>query len=347
MAGDWKVRIGEGAQEFTIDANARFDMASTVAYSESGVAQSVETNIEIVGDIADLSFNEGKVADELVLVRDQVVSSVNLGPRRVRLDQDGVNKFDFLPSTHIGSPVITLFRTIEEDGNGQSHWRFGLTIFIKRAGNEKDNLIDLVTSILTVKDNGKLIRKVWRATAKARTLNDALVAVLRFKPADKFIVEELDRQFQGLTVVAVWTWEARQGSNLIAIEEDPIEVRDEDDDYVVSKQVGDPNRPPVPAILHRARNRAAVVTIKGTVRGFDKNLKRPQPHFAEGPNARRWRAAEQRWFVQLEDVFTGKYRLPFMEVWLFTGPIPNPNHIAHGVVPKVQAAPGDGRIAVC
>ncbi len=77
MAGDWKIRIDEGAAEFAIIANAKFNLSSNVNYNDAGVAQSVETNIEVEGDIADLAFDEEAVADGLIAVRDQVVAALS------------------------------------------------------------------------------------------------------------------------------------------------------------------------------------------------------------------------------------------------------------------------------
>ncbi len=347
--GLWTIELTNPA--FVIAAHAAFDLRTQSTWGEDGKPQFVETFIEVEGDIVD-EDDPAVVADRQVILRNQVAASLN--PRDVTLKLDGVTKFQFLRSASIGSPRVEFHAALsEEEGSGEEHWPFRLQIYVKTPPTNSD-IIELETSIKTIKEGKKTVRKIWIASAKGKTLAAALARVLQFKPSDPQLHEEIERQFQQRRANAIWVWETRKKGTVTEIIEEPITVTGFGNVFFPTKQAGDPSAPlgPItPAVLHRGRLDAFKIVVRGVVRGHSPTEVRaavPGAHFTESSTLKRNEQEETRYLdVKLIDPIKGIWELPYNEVWIGTNIIPKPNHKGHKPKdpPECISAPGDGAMA--
>lgn len=337
----WKVTISPGAIDdpdaFTVDAKFRFDLQGHVKDNEQGKVEYIEWHIEVDGDIVRSTASD--VADSLLATMDQLKQYT---PRNVYLSLDGVTKYTWTSSTCVGSPRIIAFKTQEEDGNADSHWRYSFTIYVKEGGNIGNGVTDIQTSLLIVTEGKQVIKKVWRAFARGTSVAKAMALVLTFKPSDQTTHEEIERFFQDNSVKASWTWELIKNYTVI---EEPIVITGNGKSWVWDYAISDGGNPP-PPIIHRAANEITKIKIKGIVRGNDPDkLAPPQAHYNDNGNTlTRNEAEEEKYFPGIDDPIKGIWALPYTEVWLFTGtgPIPKPNHSNHSK--PVLLAPADGAI---
>lgn len=337
----WKIVISPGTVSdplaFSVDAKFAFNLSGRVHDDENGKVQFIEYYVEVDGDT--VTSPASAVATSLLATMDQLKQYT---PRNVYLVLDGVTKYTWLSNDCIGSPRILAFQTVDEDGNADSHWRYRFTVYIKQGGNLGSSVVELQTSLLIVKEQDQVIRKVWRAYAKARNIGTAMSLVLSFKPADKNLHEEIERFFQENAVRATWIWDLYK---VFVITEEPVQYTGNGKSYIWDYAAGDGNNPP-PPIIHLAANEITRITIHGVIRGTDPNsLKAPPAHFnANGTSMVRNEAEEENGFPGLEDAIKGIWKLPYMEVWYFTGPgkPPTPNHSDHQK--PAFFSPQDGRL---
>lgn len=348
----WKVLIGEGATQFTISASAKFDLEVRTTHNERGDADTVEHFVEIEGDL--VSGTPAQVTQLLIDTRAE--AGTKFTPRRVQLQLDGVTKFDFKPVDGVGSPRIQNVRTIDEEGNADSHWRYAMSIFAKQPGNLANEMLELQTSVLEVQKNDRVVRKVWRAGGKSKTVAMALTGILAFKPDNDQLLQEIEQFPEDNRVTAVWTWEAQQdegppgGPNdgIIEFLEDPVEIVGDAEDWVPDPQVSADGTPAQPK-LHRRRVQEIIVTIRGRVRGFKRDQLAPPPaHLTPDENIRRARGREVLFDASLEDPTREIYVLPYQEIYVATNLTKEEvrariNHIGHGGG-IVQPAPLNGPI---
>lgn len=336
----WQVVISPGSitdpNAFTVNGRHSFDLQGNVKDNEKGQVEYIEFHVEVDGDI--VASPSSAVAIALLQTMDQLKQYT---PRNVYLIQDGVTRYTWTPATCIGSPRIIAFKTKDEDGNADSHWRYSFTIYVKQLGNLGNGVVDLQTSLLVVKEQNQVVKKVWRAFARGTSVANALNLVLSFKPQDQTLHEEIERFFQDNSVRASWTWDLYKN---YVITEEPIVYTGNGKSYVWDYAVGNGGNP-APPILHLAAYEMTKIRVKGIVRGTDPtSLTPPNAHFTVSPSMVRNFAEEETYFPSIEDPLRGIYALPYTEVWYFTGPgtPPLPNHGSH-LKPKF-VAPGDGAI---
>ena len=335
----WTIEIA-GVTPITIDENAKFNLRTQGVYNEVGKKESIETFIDVESDI--VAATASTVADNLATVRDQV-SAVHT-PRNVTIKLDGTTKFEFLTANCVASPRIDFHETIDDEGKGDSHWKHRFQIYGKQGGNAGrgvENVFELATSIKTIKDSDRTTRKVWQATCKAKTIQEALSFVKALKPSDDYLHEEIERFFQDQRVTGAWVWEARQKGDLY-IEEEPIVVSGFGNRWIETPRVGD-NSP----VLHKGRKMSFRIRVRGVVKGFDKTKVKngnPKEHYSETKDRKRLSSEEESYEVRLVDHVKGLWEQPYMEVWISTeDKIPKPNHGNHpGYDDQLTTQPADG-----
>ena len=338
----WRVLIGEGADQAVIDAHASFEWNVSKNVNAQGSVESVFHIVNIGGSaVITTGSTPALVADRFFALSNEVDSKFNAV--RVQLELDGVNKADLKPSDGFDGPHVSAFRSIPDDGNADSHWRFEMTIiFNSRAGageSQEDDLFELNTSLNVVKDHDRIIRKIWKASGKSSDASTARTSVLSFKPNSKDLREEVEIFPQEARATAIWVWEGLQE----IFEE--VNFSGGGSDYVADTQIGVGKD----ALLHRKQRDPVIVVIRGVVRGFTKSLRPPGKHFSESATMRQATGRENRagTTVQIESAERGIFRLPFEEVWLSVGPTPEPNHVGpHSDIKFLPRVPADWKLGV-
>jgi len=276
---EWKLLVGEDsdADLLTLDDNVSFDIDAIKNLNGEGAVESTVVTLTARGNIVRIGAD--LVADRLIEITNEVLAKFNA--RRVRLQRDGVNEFDFSPSSSFGgTPQVVAFRTIPENGQGESRWRYEVDIRVLTSGNlgggdTAEDATELRTSIETIKnENKKVIRKIWKAGAKAQTTAAAKSLVLSFKPSGNQITESLVIFSEEARAQAVWVWDVR------AKQEDFEETFETilasgGTDFVVDPQVNAAGELIAP-LLHRAAFPGVFITVQGRRRSKKKDVQPPQ-----------------------------------------------------------------------
>ena len=338
--GKYSVRIG-GAGGFVIEEAAKYSY--TVDSSErnnSGLVEYVEHRIDIEGDLigdgATAALITADTADKFFTASEEV--SVKLNPRQVEILLDGVVVKDFTVATSIRSPQILAFKSIDARGNGGGHWRYGLSIYIRTPGNNPGGVFELHTSITTIYEGSKIVKKIWKASCKAKTEADALAAISGFGPEGENIHKELETLEQDAEANGLWIWEATKSDSVIGINDETVDVLGFGDDWVVSPQVAVDG--PKSAVLHLARPGAYTLTISGSIAAKTLAACVPPPaHYTATATLKRAEAREHRSFPTLTDPKKSVFAMKWQEVWIGTTTLAAPNHQGHNSVDELQAAP--------
>lgn len=333
-----RILFGEGPDgDFAIGGSATFDIQLQPKILENNTVSAVEIALTIEGDL--IAGTPQAVADALVEVTE--LASEATGPTRIRIEIDGVVKYDFSPAAMLVGPFVTLAETVPSPGNAAGHWRYRLQAALRQPKPGGDLTSDVQTSLSVVTVNGTVTRKMWRATAKGKSVTEALNKVMSFKPAETKVTEEIERYFQESRATAIWTWEPRR-TDLIHKINEHVKVTGGGVDYVVDKQAGKTT----PPLLFLAQQEPWMVTIEGIVFGFDKSITAPKPHFTESATLRRLTARESNADKpEVENEKTGLYRLAYMEVWVCTAAVlPKLDHGDHDTI-VVITPPADGSMA--
>lgn len=327
----WTAQIGEGGDAVTISSKAAFETSCEKNFSSEDEVESVDWVVRLRGEI--VGATPGDIADGLLALQ-ELVSDVT-DPVRVQIAQDGTTKFDLNPAEGFTGPHAISFRSIPDDGAGQSHWTYELiVVFRGKPSTSQNDLYNFSTSFTKVTSSGRIIRQVWRAAGNAKTMEAAQAAVLSFKPAEKNVTEDLTVSRTEASAAAVWVWEPLQRVRCRV-------RRSGAKDFVESGQVGKDVAP----VLHRLTDRARVVTVAGTVFGRAEALVAPPAHFTESENVQRVDARESdNGDVYPADAERGIYALDFQEVWLITGAIPAIKHDGNHHLVNLEAAPAAGGI---
>jgi len=341
MSG-WRILLGDDPSPLTIDAQVRFNLQTRVQDNDTGDVDYIETWVEVEGDIvgATASAVTASIATLQALCRSAATT-------RVRLQLDAIDKFDYSPINCMASPRMIFFKTVDDDGNADSHWRYAFTIYVKQAGaGGQQDISELQTSVKTVSEQGRIIRKIWSVSVKGLSMSAALATAMSCKPSAPYLHEEIKKDFKELRVSAGWIWEVQRGVGIIEIIEDPISYTRLGNDYLVSTQVGARGATKNP-ILHQLAQNAAVAHVRGVVIGYISALLIPAAHWTESSDLKRWKSQENNSpDAQLESLASGKWRRTYEEVWISTtGTFPAPNHGNDHHDLAMFPPPGDGPIA--
>lgn len=331
----WVVKIGEGSSELQISADINFNLSWVKNLGEGGRVDSVDYVCSLEGNI--VKSTAALVADDFVTYSKELTEKFSAA--RVKLDLDGTTKFDWQPSLAFSGPHVIEFRSVPDEGNGESNWLYAMTIFYKAkgGGGTEPDLYEFQTSLSTMKDHNRVIRKIWKASGKAATHTAAKARILTYKPSGSDIQEEVGISPQEARAFAAWVWEALQETFCSVTYEGGGE------DFVDDGQAGN-NKD---AVLHKKLRRAVTIKVDGYVLGYTLALKPPARHFQKSATMREVTAAPRipAGSPEILDEKKGIYRLPFHEVWMSTGPTPAPVHAGGHNAITFRQAPADGKIA--
>lgn len=336
----WVITIGTGAEQIVIDANARFGINVSKNVNSQGDVESVDWQIDVDGEVID--GDPDVIADLIAEYADAVAE--NHDAVEVLLTLDGDDKFDLDPADGFVGPFISNFKTTTTPGAGQSHWGFSFTILYKSrgavGGTQPQDVYEFHTSLATTKRHGKIVRKVWKASATSTSSSSAKAAVLGFKPSDTFITEELEEFFKDARATAVWVWEAEAAG--VRVWDCRVTQQGGGQGYVADSQAGVGE----PALLHMKQFGVWRIDVRGRIVGFTPDIKPPAAHYAESDTLVRAVDLEQQSTVKLSDRLRQEYELEYHEVYLCTAAAPPaPKHEGDHHLADPGKAPANGGIA--
>lgn len=347
----WVVNIGSSV---SIEAHAKFSYRRTPHYKDDHTADYVETVIEVEGRV--VNEPASAVANDAAALDDDLIG--DLSYKDVTIELDGSPWREHLAADALDGPRVEQFDLLPSKGGADSHWNYRIIIYVKDAADDEDDAFDLEASLAVFRNTkGKVIKKIWRASSGGKELSDAVAAVLALAPSGDVQFEDQSFFTPEIKYAATWIWEAGKSLDTPQNHEDPIRIEGLGKDYAVDPQAAGPEdlESPQPK-LHEKMRGAALITVRGYVRGFVKDLVPflPGPHYSEGPELVRAPAREAVFFPGLdpERGREGVYRLDYEEVWIYTGPQntpPEPDHGDHlnDDAPAIAGgvAPGDGPMA--
>ena len=320
----------------TINANMNFQLSMRKNVTDADKVDTIDVSIDVEGDVISTG-TASSVIDAAKALSDLVSATVT--PVTVQIKLDSTTKYEFLPSIAVQGPHVMSYETVPADGNGTSRQRYRISIYVRLYGNQFQKLTELDTSITEVDFEGKIIRKVWKATAKAGNLATALQYVKAFKPKGKRIRGEVERFFQQNRATGVWVWEAGRDDKVFKVDED-IEITGGGTSYSEGLQAGEDVDP----VLHKNRKRALRVTVKGKIFGFDDGVRAPAPHYSTGDDIVRMENESSFSEPKLVDKDLSIWAVSYTEVYLMAkSDPPSPNHRDHKGL-KLDLPPGDGTI---
>lgn len=334
---------------FSITENGRFNIETRVHLNGLGFPDSLETFIEIEGDVTQGGSLSGStidstpsgVYDAIQSIQDQAESG---NPAHFYVAVDGNTKFDYEPSTCINSPVVTSFRTIQDTGAGVNHWKYAMSVYIQQIAQTNTNgVLEFTSAIATtsiVTTNGpRAVRKHWTAMCRGIDVTTAYAFIVSLAPSAPTLTQTYARFFQEGRVTGDWVWDYNQNQKI----EEEITVTGLGPSYVASTQVGADGGDVMP-IIHRTPREAIVVLLEGTISSTDPSLVTlPELHWSEGDEFFHDLGNERVGERVIFDDLRGLYRLRYQERWIGTRYVP-PNHHGHEQVPVLQE-PSDGPIA--
>lgn len=330
----WTFTIGEGADAVVIDELARFGFKTQKNLNSNDEVESVEWIFNIQGTAKGTPAVIKARIDEL---NNQVVEEFN--GVRLLIQHDGVTWQDLLPVDGFLGPQVTDFETLgeEEGGAGLDQWKYRMTVVYRsrglQEGGDNADVYELQTSVSKTTKNGKVIRKVWKASAKSRTSAAALAAVLGFKPSDKYITHEQEEFPEDARATSVWVWEHETGAVLGW--DCRVTYRGGRNGWVAVPQAGAQADP----IAFPKQRGFLTVEVEGEIRSFEPEISPPSAHFSESDTLVRDTENERTQEPAIFDRHRGEYVLRYHEVYQSFGPLQvGANHDeAHNVIPDGEA----------
>lgn len=335
------ITIGEGADQLALSANIRFDIKALKNMSAGGDdVESVDVTVEIEGVIRDTS--PATVSSSIFSYLQQVTD--NFDTVRVLIEQDGTDRLDLKPETSFIGPHVIAFSTMrsEEGGTGEGHWRYSFTVVCKTKGNvseDNDSVYELHRSLAITRKNGKVVRKVWKITARSTSWESALSAVESFRPSEKYITEELEPFYDEKRATGVWVWEAESAGVLswkCKVTASMGRVG-----FVGRGRAGKD----ADGVLYLKRRMPLRIEIVGQIISLDPRVAAPSAHYSQ--SATMFRATEEEFdfgVAEIHDQKRGEYLLDYNEVWYSTGPTEKPSHSGDHHLINTGLAPSNGNI---
>jgi hypothetical protein len=326
---------------FQITQTAGFDIDVRDNLTPAHIVDSQDIVIQIQGDI--VADNPTAVWEGLLATLDQVPT--NLAPQDILIQLDGGISYEIQPSQCLVGPSVGAFSTNKDDGAGDSHWKYSLTITAKLKGNHAAPVYELHTSITDKWVNKQQIEKTWTATCQAGDISTAVNWVNSYGPAAQPITFSIKREADDCRCTGQWVWEL---GRVIWIEE-TIRMPKKGEVWGTDSQIGDPEGAPLYPILFQEPNREIVIELDGIIRGYDPaQMMLPEPHWSETATMKRqWALERSAPGPVLEDPIRQIWRWNYQERWICTAePPPAPNHGSHASNPQsTVSAPPDGPAA--
>jgi hypothetical protein len=307
----WVVNVG--SLQFV--QNSRFDLATHKNFTDAGTLESYDLVLTVEGRVTGAT-------PELVSAGIAALQAATLEETSgvdVTIDLNGVEQFSFEVVEAFFGPHIIEFETLPEEGNADSLWRYRMTVMARMMIN---NNYDINLSFEQTWNNGNLIREIWKVSAKAATVTDAVNFVNQYRPADEGMTWTLIQSATGNSASGTGVWEALQ-------EYDETITVTGGQDYSPEGQPGDNASP----LLHQLFRKALVIRIQGKVIGYNENLTIPSAHFTPSGTLVRKVAAESDSDQQvlILNADKGIYYIPYEEIWICTdSTMPTINHGSGG-----------------
>lgn len=307
----WVVNVG--SLQFV--QNSRFDMAIHKNFTQAGTLESYDLVLTVEGRVT--AATPDLVAAGIAALQEATLDETSGVDISITLN--GVQEFSFEQASSFFGPHIIEFETLPEEGNADSLWRYRMTVMARVMISSN---FDMSLSFEQTWNNGNLIREVWRVSAKAGTLTDAVSFVNRYRPPDQGMTWTLTQSSTSNAASGIGVWEALQEY------QETIEVKG-GQRYASEGQPGDNASP----ILHKLFRTALVIRIRGRVVGYNQNLTFPQPHYQPSDSLVRdfSQETDSGDQVLIQNAEKGIYYLPYEEVWICTDDtVPDPNHGSGG-----------------
>lgn len=334
----WSIELDDAA--VTLD-QFTFDPEWVLVPAGNGAVDAQEFHLSAKGVIT--GATAATIAARAIVLSEMV--SEQISPVHVEIKLDGTTQWDFPVNEFNNSPLITRFKlSSEEDGSGESYWKWELEIYATKSGRG-DGTTEFDTSLEVVKQNGKVVKKIWRAEAKSSSVSSAESKVRSFAPSEEEVRESVQLFYQQDRAIGAWIWEARTKGLIISVDE-TVEITGDGDGWEFDRQVNaDGTALP---ILHKKPKSGVTTIIKGFVRGFGSDIEIPAPHFSSSDIMKRDGESEVHSDIAIPDGEEGIkhsiYKREYMEVWKSQT---YPGTLDHGwhVLGAAIEAPPDGPIA--
>ena len=336
----WTITIGEGDDAIVIDEAARFSYLPRKNVNSNSDIESVDHLLTVEGVVTNMT--PANIAARILALSDMVAEEFNAV--NVLIEFDGDTWKEFEPSAGFSGPHVVEFETLgqEEGGAGQEQWKYRFVISYKSKAlqdDEDENIYELQTSVSKTTKNGKVVRKVWKASAKSTSSAAALSSVLAFKPSEKYITHEQEEFPQDSRATSVWVWELEAGG--VKRWECKVTYSGGRRGWVAVPQAGENADP----ILFPKMRGPLMIEVVGSIVSYEADIQRPAEHFSESDTLVRDTESERSQEPAILDALKGEYVLHYHEVWLSFGPLPGfSNHSdGHNLIAAGQS-PGDGRV---
>lgn len=259
------------------------------------------------------------------------------GSRSFEAFLDGSSFLSVDPTECFWGPFVESVRPVNDEGNADGHWRYAMTI---KAFVKQGNGYDIDTSLQIDKNpQGKVVQKIWRVHAKAKTVEAAVDVVNGFRPGGVEVYESIIRRAKRAEADGIWTWKSTRPGKIL-LWNCEVSITPAGPDFLIDKQAGKD----VPPVLHEVRADVAIVVVKGRIESMDPKVGPPPAHFAEGANIKRVPRREAGTMTEaavLSDA-DGTYYLVYIEVYLIKGVVPAANHAGNHNLVVLASPPGNG-----
>jgi hypothetical protein len=335
----WTTVINNG--EYTFERTTRFSIRDRAEIKQDNTTEFFESILELEGEI--IGSGADPAADATAKFKTLRALMFRETPVRIEIKLGSSVEYSFDPANSVGTPKMRELVQIPTDGaDHASHIRYQASFYVRKPslnnGNQQQPLTNLERSITTVSEDDKVVRRVWRARATAKTLAAAKALVMGFRPRNlKGLVAELTENIDTNTFEAVWTWEKNNNTSLFTFSED-VEIKHSGHPWIEDPVVGEGN----PPAFHKGRFRAGSIRIVRTLETEDPAiiLQEPPPHLSDSASAWRDRTQESPSHPPvLVDPVKGRWVATFYEFYWFTSKKPPTlSHTGHDTPFKEPAA---------
>lgn len=337
----WTITLTGGGVNLTLSTKFGYALNAKKNTNGRGEVESVDIVLGVDGYLVDPS--PAVIGADLYTYLATVVdehAAVN-----VTIKQDGVTRREFKPEQGFIGPHILGFESLgqEEGGTGESQWHYAFTIVFKSKGDQaegEDQVYDLKTSLAVTKRLNKIVRKVWKAEASGPSSASAMASVKSFRPAEKFITEELEEFYTEAHATGVWVWDLETGG--ILSWRCQIRLGGGRNGFRPVRRPGLKRD----AVLYAKMRGPLEINVRGLIITLDRTIGAPPAHFTESPTLFRSTEREDPWEeAEIHDERRGEYSLTYHESWDSVGPTPKANHSNDHNVISVGHAPANGAVA--
>jgi hypothetical protein len=341
----WVIDVNNGEYQFPVAS--RWAISDRAELKENGETDYIETvlnvEVELVPSVGSADPAE-EVTTAFQLLRSVMIDDT--APKRIRLMKDAVVEYDFQPSEGIGTPKCRDLVQITTGGDHATHVRAQLSIYHKREGSA-GGVFDLSREVSEEAYGGLLIRKRWYVRARAKTIEKARAACVKYKPSPKPLYEMARELIEQNGYEIEWIWERAADLKNGTVVQETVEFLPAGQGLTPDPVVG------ATPFYHRRRSSAGYVRVSVTVQSQSRDaVIAPTPHLADSDTVKRDRTQETGGHpVICVDRVKGIFQAVFVEFyWVSNNTFPQLNHSSHAraypnpVIPNGPIGGTAGRI---